>query len=243
MRDLRSKLQKPAMKYVVLTLAVANCAGLYLAHDRLNRPYSGPSSDTAEAPVAVADASSMMESFASDSTVSLGIDAGPPAAVLASRDALPELAPLPAIKPEAAPVIPSVPLRTVRTGASEPRAARIVPASLSESRAARVRAPVRAQAERGFDAAFTPDYAALAPYDGSAETAAPAETVSEAVAVGASEVRSEAISIDTSMSAGPFTAPVVSETSGNASSGDHSAPAPLELPPVQLTAPAPAVPG
>ena len=49
MRNQRSGLQKQSIKYVVMAVAVANCAGIYVAHDRLTKPYAGPSAGTTEA--------------------------------------------------------------------------------------------------------------------------------------------------------------------------------------------------
>ena len=38
MSDWRAGFQTHAVKYAVIVMAVANCAGIYLAHDRLSRP-------------------------------------------------------------------------------------------------------------------------------------------------------------------------------------------------------------
>ena len=222
MRDWRAGLQKKSMKYVVVAVAVANCAGIYVAQDRLSRPYAGPAAGEGTVRIDFADAGSMMDSFARESNVSLGIEAGPPPSALASRSFLPELAPLPALKLEAPTVIPSVPARAARLGLGEPRAARFQPAQ---------------QLDRGFDSAFAPDYAALAPYDGSAEVAGLGETVEEAVAIGASEVSSEAIAMDSAAEPGPF-AVTAGESTLQAPGQELAAPAPSELPAVELTAPA-----
>lgn len=222
MRDWRAGLQKKSMKYVVVAVAVANCAGIYLAQDRLNRPYTGPAAGEGTVRIDFADAAAMMDSFARESEVSLGIEAGPPPAALASSNFLPELAPLPAIKLEAPTVIPSVPApRAARLGLSEPRAARFQPAR---------------QVDSGFDSAFTPDYAALAPYDGSAEAAGLSATAPDAAAMGAaSEVQSDAIALDTLAEPGPFTA-TSGENTADAPVQELSVPAASELPAVELTA-------
>ena len=227
MRDWRAGLQKKSMKYVVVAVAVANCAGIYVAQDRLSRPYAGPAAGEGTVGIDFADAGSMMDSFARESNVSLGIEAGPPPSALASRDFLPELAPLPALKLEAPTVIPSVPARAARLGLSEPRAARFQPAQ---------------QIDRGFDSAFAPDYAALAPYDGSSEASGLGETVQEAAAMGASEVQSEAIAMDSVAEPGSFAVPA-GESTLDASGQELSAPDAAELPAVQLTAPAEVLPG
>lgn len=216
------------MKYVVVAVAVANCAGIYLAHDRLNRPYAGPEAGEASVRVDFADATAMMDSFARESTTSLGIEAGPPPSALASRDSLPELAPLPAIKIEAPTVIPSVPApRAARLGLSQPRAVRFQPAR---------------QQDRSFDSAFTPDYAALAPYNGSAEAAALGESAPDAAAMSVSEVRSEAVAVDSAAEPGPF-AVTSGEIAPDTAAPELSAPAPVELPAVELTAEAATPPG
>lgn len=214
-------------------IAMANCLGIYLAHERLNRPYAGPSVSTPEAAVDFADAGPAAQPALAPvpsapemaTAVDLGIDAGPPRAELA-MSTLPELAPLPVLKVEAAPVIPSVPAaRVMRMGKSEPRSVR--------------RRPASERVDVGFDAAFTPDYAALAPYDGTAESTGLAESVKEADAMGVSDVRSEALSIG----ATAMPVPALSATA-DAPATDAAPAAPAaELPAVEVSAPAEVLPG
>lgn len=233
MRDWRGGLQKQSLKYVVIGIAMANCLGIYLAHDRLSRPYAGPAAGTPEAVADFADAAPAAEPALAPvpsapemaTAVDLGIDAGPPRAEIA-MSTLPELAPLPVLKVEAAPVIPSVP------------AARIMRAGKSEQRSVR-RRPASERVDAGFEAAFTPDYAALAPYDGTAESAGLAETVKEADAMGAGEVRSEALSIGSTA----MPVPALSATAADAPATDAAPAAPAELPAVELSAPAEVLPG
>lgn len=230
MADWRDKLQKQSIKYVVVGVAAANCAGIYLANERLNRPHTAPVTETFVAAADYADVASVRPSPAAESAPSLvssapalALDTSAEATALTRSEVLPALAPLPPLRLEAAPVIPSVPARAARLGMNENRVART----------ARLRrAP---QVDRGFDSAFTPDYAALAPYDGTAETAALSETVQDAAATGSNEVRSEAISVDMTN--------LVPSTATSEASPARDSHVPTELPAVQLTAPAEQLPG
>ena len=53
MSDWRAGFQTHAVKYAVIVMAVANCVGIYLAHDRLSRPYAGPAVGSADAQVEI----------------------------------------------------------------------------------------------------------------------------------------------------------------------------------------------
>lgn len=151
-----------------------------------------------------------------DAAPSLGIDAGPPPASLALSDGLPEIAPLPPLKVEAAPVIPSVPARASRLGYSEPRAA----ARFRPARQTR-------QIDRGFDSAFTPNYAALAPYDGSSETSGIADIHPDLTATSAAQAQAEDIAVNVAAEASPVEAPTM-DSPVDAPVADI--PAPAELP-------------
>ncbi len=216
MSDWRAGFQTHAVKYAVIVMAVANCAGIYLAHDRLNRPYAGPGAGRSEASVKFVSAADMMTARApEDAAPSLGIDAGPPPSALALNDGLPEIAPLPPLKVEAVPVIPSVPARAARF-------------SLGESRAAARFHPARQtrQIDRGFDSAFTPNYSALAPYDGSSEASSLSDIHPELTAASAAEAPAEDIAVSTS-EASPVEAPSAASA---IEAPAAEMPAPAELP-------------
>lgn len=218
MSDWRAGFQTHAVKYAVIVMAVANCAGIYLAHDRLSRPYAGPAAGSADAPVEIVDAAAMMTVPAlEDAAPTLGIVAGPPPSALALSDGLPEIAPLPPLKVEAAPVIPSVPARAARLGRmSEPRAA------------ARFR-PAREQTDRGFDSAFTPNYAALTPYDGTSEASSLSDIHPELTAASAADAPAEDIAVSSLAETSPVDTPVAA-SAGDAPAAEMAAPAPAELP-------------
>ena len=120
MRNLRAGLQKQAAKYLVVALVAINGAGFYLAQEQLNRPYSGPEPDTSGTSATVADfsgsvpamvssdiAEPVMPYAATDAARDLGLDASPAPASMALSGTLPDLAALPPLRVEAAPVIPS----------------------------------------------------------------------------------------------------------------------------------------
>ena len=241
MRNLRAGLQKQAAKYLVVALVAINGAGFYLAQEQLNRPYSGPEPDTSGTSATVADfsgsvpamvssdiAEPVMPYAATDAARDLGLDASPAPASMALSGTLPDLAALPPLRVEAAPVIPSVSLGAARLGRSEARAVRF--------RAA------RPQAERGFEATFLPDYEALAPYNGASETTGLTETAQDANAPVAGEVRSEAISMDSTAAPSPAAEAVSAEAMAAPAAQDISAPV-AELPSVDVAVKIESLPG
>ena len=119
------------------------------------------------------------------------------------------------IKLEAAPVIPSVPARAARLGMNEHRAVRFRAASQ--------------QVDRGFDSAFTPNYAALAPYDGSSEASGMSDIHQELSASSAAQAPAETFAVDTAVGASPVDASI-SESPADAPAADVAAPSTAELP-------------
>ena len=146
MADWRDRLQKQSIKYVVLGVAAANCAGIYLAHERLNRPHTAPVAETFVAAADYTDVAAVRPAPAAESAPAL-VSSAPALALATSAEAtaltrtevLPALATLPPLRFEAAPVIPSVPARADRASRGENRVART-------ARVRRVQ-----QADRGFD--------------------------------------------------------------------------------------------
>lgn len=238
MRKMRAGLQKQAAKCLVVALVAVNGAGFYLAQEQLNRPYSGPAADTTDTVVDFAEsvpamasseiAEPVMPYAAADAARDLGLDTSPAPSSLTLSGTLPELAALPPLKVEAAPFVPSVEVRAARIGRSEARAVRF--------RAA------RPQAERGFEATFLPDYAALAPYDGSSEATGLTESAQDANAPGAGEVRSEAISMDNTAAQTPATEAINEEAVTAPAAQDVAVPV-TELPTIDVAVKSDTLPG
>jgi hypothetical protein len=199
----------------------------------LSQPTSLPVTDTFVAAADYADTPAIRPAAPQSSALAL---AGPvPAFGLSSpadMSTLPHMQDLPALAAlplEPATVIPSVPVRTARANTSQHRYA----SSMRVGRASAV--------DRGFDSAFTPDYSALAPYNGTAEASAPDDALQQAAPMEATEARIEALSADI---AAPSTAVAVDASSAQSQAPVQTAPAaPAELPSVQNTAPIEQLPG
>jgi hypothetical protein len=233
MGDWRNKLPKQAIKYSVVAVAAANCAGIYLAHQRLNQPIALPVTDTFVAAADYADAPTVRPD--APQSTSLALAAPAPAFGLSSpadMSTLPPMQDLPALAAlplEPATVIPSVPVRTAHAGTSQNHFA----SSMRVRRASAV--------DRGFDSAFTPDYGALTPYNGTAEASATSDALQQAAPMESSEPRIEAVSADISA---PSTAVAADASSTPSQAPVQTAPAaPAELPSVQNAAPVEQLPG
>jgi hypothetical protein len=100
---------------------------------------------------------------------------------------------------------------------------------MSEPRAAARFRPARQQTDRGFDSAFTPNYAALAPYDGTSEASNLSDIHPELTAASAAQAQIEDIAVSSVAEASPVDAPVA-ESTVDAPAAEMAAPAPAELP-------------